>query len=71
MSKKNFQSYYHSKQIERNRSYLGRMTDEEYEALWNGEEVTHHRAKSMRRLTDEEYKNLPYGNEQFHKQFKK
>lgn len=50
---------------------LGRMTDEEYEAMWNGDERTPHRAKNLRRLTDEEYKNLPYGNEGFYKQFTK
>lgn len=50
---------------------LGRMTDEEYEAMWNGDKRTPHRAKKLGRLTDEEYKNLPHGNEGFYKQFTK
>lgn len=56
---------------------LGRMTDEEYEALQiGGDKIcqdTHKRyhGKDLRRLTDEEYRNLPYGNKAFYKQFTK
>lgn len=53
------------------RRNLGRMTDEEYRALWNSEENPPHRAGNLGRLTDEEYRNLPYGNRGFYKQFKK
>lgn len=61
-----------------NRSYLGRMTDEEYEALRKGDgeticQDTHKRyhVRYLYRLTDEEYRNLPYGNRGFHEQFNK
>ena len=54
----------------RNINYLGRMTDEEYEAMCNGEEKQRN-ARSLGRLTEEEYRNLPYGNKGFYKQFTK
>jgi hypothetical protein len=46
------------------------MTDEEYEAMWDGTEKQRN-ARSLGRLTDEEYRNLPYGNRGFYKQFDK
>ena len=53
------------------RRNLGRMTKEEYEAMWNSDKKTPRRAKNFGRLTDEEYRNLPHGNEGFYKQFTK
>lgn len=59
----------------RNTNYLGRMTDEEYNAMWDGgDNIIRRKVRNMRslgRLTEEEYRNLPYGNKGFYKQFTK
>lgn len=39
--------------------FLGRMSNEEYEAMWhNDKKLSPERAKDIRRLTDEEYEEL-------------